>query len=158
MGKFKWLHNTADELRKQIEPAAPKIEEKKVDMSRFISKPQTIDAVKWDGSPEGAAEVKALLEGSKYVMEGFNISYTSDGKLDKRNTVITYYQDKGGRKPDREEYPYYYKSYSLNDGWLVVESPGAEPKTVSDEKFKKTYRELGQVTYDDFLEWVMDAT
>lgn len=159
MGKINWWpRGTDEELRKKVEPTPPQTEEKKVDMSRFISKPQTIEAVKWDGSPEGAAEVKAMLERSKFVMEGFNVSYTSDGKLDKRNTIISYYQEKGGRKPDREDYPYYHKTYSLKDGWLVVESPGAAPKTVSDEQFKKNYQELGQVSYEDFLEWVSEAT
>lgn len=157
MAKFKWKNGKITGLATGTEPQAAE-PEKRVDMSKFIPKPKTIEAVKWDGSPEGAAEVKAFLEGTKFVMDGFTVAYDSEGKLDKRSTEIVYYELKGGKKPDREDYPYYYKTYNLHDGWLVIETPGTEPKKVSDSAFKSKYMELGQVTYDDYLEWFGEAT
>ena len=157
MGKFKWP--TGSQTPHPKPKTAPEEEVKQVDMTKFIPKPKTIEALKWDGSPEGAAEVKTLLEKAGFTMDSFVVSYTADGKLDKHSSVIKYYRtDKVDGRP-RDDDRYAWNTYSLNDGWLVLEGTSrSDLKTVSNSLFKDKYVELGQVTYDDFIEWFSEAT
>lgn len=158
-----WFKDTVADLRAQgytangkVDPPTPIEPPKEVDMSKFIPRPRTIEAAKWDGSPEGAAEIKALLAQANYTMDSFTVTYDSQGKLDKRNSKIIYYRGTGDvpSKDDR----YKWREYSLSDGWMVWDRPGIDLKTMSDEAFKRDYFELGQVDFDTFTDWFGSAT
>ncbi len=158
-----WFKDAVADLRAQgytangkVEPT-PQIEApKEVDMSKFIPRPHTVEAAKWDGSPEGAAEIKDLLAAAGFTMHTFSVAYDSDGKIDKSNSKISYYRGTGDvpRTDDR----YKWREYTMKDGWLVFERRGVELKTVKDADFKHDYFELGQVDFDTFTDWVGSAT
>lgn len=158
-----WFKDAVADLRAQgytakgkVEPT-PKIEApKEVDMSKFIPRPRTVEAAKWDGSPEGAAEIKELLAAAGFTMHTFSVAYDSDGKIDKSNRKISYYRGTGDvpRSDDR----YKWHEYTMKDGWLVFERRGSGLKTVKDADFKYDYFELGQVDFDTFTDWVGSAT
>ena len=89
--------------KKEVTPIeeTPTPAAEKANMSKFIPKPKTIDAAKWDGTTEGAAEVKAVLAAAGFTMDRFAVSYDSNGKLDKYKSEIWYYRDRAEGRPPR---------------------------------------------------------
>lgn len=114
-------------------------------LGKFIARPTRIDAVKWDGSPDGAAEVKDLLKSAGYVMDSFRVSHFGDGRVDMEGSVIVYFRGKDGDEtPGRGSSAY--REYKMSHGWLVLD--GTDLKTVNSNVFNSKYLDLDALETD----------